>query len=159
MLNECKRLITIHLGVMFPRILRRVFGIKKWVESGLRLLLKGRGGFMSSLRRTCDVVVLMLALLMIHAIPSAAQAHGSANAHPPTFTTAAPANTGSQYQPLTEPNNVPPVLVTPLTSYSDLYPGFGRDASGSIQEAVRPESRVQERTEDLIQPQPKIGER
>ena len=114
---------------------------------------------MSSSRRIFAVVVLMLVMSMIRAIPSAAQAHGSANAHAPTFATAAPANTGSQYLPLTEPDTIPPVLVTPLTSYSDYWPGFGRQAGGSAQEVVQPETRVQERTEDLIQPQPKIGER
>ncbi|MFZ0816332.1 MAG: hypothetical protein WAM78_12485 [Candidatus Sulfotelmatobacter sp.] len=114
---------------------------------------------MSSSRRIFAMVVLVLVPFMIRAIPSAAQAHGSTNAHAPTFATAAPASTGSQYLPLTEPNNVPPVLVTPLTSYSDYYPGFGREAGGSAQEVVQPETRVQERTEDVIQPQPKIGER
>jgi hypothetical protein len=103
----------------------------------------------------------MLVLFMSRAIPSAAQVHGSANAHPPTFATTAPANTGFQYLPLTptEPENLPPVLVTPLTSYSDYWPLFGRQAGGSAQEVVQPETRVQERTEDRIQPQPKIGGR
>ena len=118
---------------------------------------------MSSSRRIYAVLVLMLVLFMSRAIPSAAQAHGSANAHPSTFATAAPANTGFQYLPLTEPDNLPPVLVTPvlvtpLTSYSDYWPLFGREAGGSAQEVVQPETRVQERTEDRIQPQPKIGE-
>jgi hypothetical protein len=123
---------------------------------------------MSSSRRIFAVAILMLVLLLSQAIPSAAQAHGSASAHPTSFTTAAPANTGSQYQPVTEPNNVPSnnvpptnvpqILVTPLTSYSDYYPGFGRGAGGSTHEVVQPETPVQERTEDRVQPQPKIGE-
>lgn len=130
---------------------------------------------MSSSRRIFAVVVLMLALFMgratpsaaqaLRATPSAAQTHGSANAPPVIFTTAAPADTGFQYlyQPLTEPDNlppvVPPVLVTPLTSYSDYFPLFGRQAGGLAQEVVQSETRVQERTEDRIQPEPKIGER
>lgn len=117
---------------------------------------------MSSSRRIYAVFVLMLVLFMSRAIPSAAQAHGSANAHPSTFATAAPANTGFQYLPLTEPDNLPPVLVTPvlvtpLTSYSDYWPLFGREAGGSAQEVVQPDTRVQGRTEDRIQPEPKIG--
>ncbi len=113
---------------------------------------------MSSSRRIFAAVVLMLVLFMGRATPSAAQAHGSANAHPPTFSTAAPANTGLQDLPFTEPYNLPtPVLVTPLTSSPDYYPSFGPQADGSAQEVVQPETRVQERTEDRIQPQPKIG--
>jgi hypothetical protein len=114
---------------------------------------------MSSSGRTFAVVVLMLVLFMSRAIPSPAQTHGSANAHPVTFVTAAPANIGFQYLSLSEPNNLPPVLVMPLTSYSDYFPSFGRQSGGSAQEAVQAETRVQERTEDRIQAQPKIGER
>jgi hypothetical protein len=115
---------------------------------------------MSSSPRIFAVVVLMLILFMGRATPSAAQAHGAASAHPPTFAAAAPANTGLQNLPLTEPDNLPPpVLVTPLTSSPDYFPSFGRKADGSAEEVVQPESRVQERTEDRIQPQPKIGER
>jgi hypothetical protein len=114
---------------------------------------------MSSSRRIFAVVVLMLVLFMGRATPSAAQAHGSANDHPPTFATAAPADAGLQNLPLTEPNNLsPPVLVTPLTSSPDYWPGFGGRADGSAQEVVQPGTRVQERTEDRIQPQPRIGE-
>jgi hypothetical protein len=85
----------------------------------------------------------MLVLFMSRAIPSAAQAHGSANAHPSTFATAAPANTGFQYLPLTEPDNLPPVLVTPvlvtpLTSYSDYWPLFGREAGVRLKKLCNP---------------------
>jgi hypothetical protein len=114
---------------------------------------------MSSSGRIFAVVVLTLVLFMGQATPSAAQAHGSANAHPPTFATAAPADTGLQNLPFTEPYNLPTsVLVMPLTSSPDYYPSFGPEAYGSAQEVVQPETRVQERTEDRIQPQPKIGE-
>jgi hypothetical protein len=113
---------------------------------------------MGSSRRIFAVVVLMLALFMGQAIPSAAQAHGSGNAPPPIFATAAPTNTGLQNLALSETDNLPPsVLVTPLTSFPDYWPGFGGRADGSAQEVVQPETRVQERTEDRIQPQPKIG--
>jgi hypothetical protein len=116
---------------------------------------------MSSSGRIFAVVVLTLVLFMGRATPSAAQAHGSANAHPAAFATAAPADTGLQNQnlPLTEPYNLSTsVLVTPLTSSPDYYPSFGPQAYGSAQEVVQPETRVQERTEDRIQPQSKIGE-
>lgn len=114
---------------------------------------------MSSSRRIFAVVVLTLVLFLGHATPSAAQAHGSANAHPTTLATTAPADTGLQNLPFTEPYNLPTsVLVTPLTSSPDYYPSFGGQAYGSAQEVVQPETRVQERTEDRIQAQPKIGE-
>jgi hypothetical protein len=114
---------------------------------------------MSSSRRFFAVVVPILVLFMSQATPSVAQAHSSANAHPTTFATAAPADTGLQNLPFTEPYNLPTsVLVTPLTSSPDYYPSFGGQAYGSAQEVVQPETRVQERTEDRIQPQPKIGE-
>ena len=115
---------------------------------------------MGSSRRIFAVVVLMLALFMGQAIPSAAQAHGSGNAPPPIFATAAPTNTGLQNLPLTEPDNLPPpVLVTPLTFSPGYFPSFGLRAEGPAQEVVQPEGRVQERSEDRIQSQPKIGER
>lgn len=114
---------------------------------------------MSSSTRIFAVVVLTLVLFLGHATPSAAQAHGSANAHPTTLATTAPADTGLQNLPFTEPYNLPTsVLVTPLTSSPDYYPSFGGQAYGSAQEVVQPETRVQERTEDRIQAQPKIGE-
>jgi hypothetical protein len=148
----------------FPCAQRPIFGIKKTYgvvcdTTAVSLKIAG-GAFVSSSRRIFAVVVLMLVLFMILAIPSAAQVHGSASAHAPTFATAAPADTGLQNLPLTEPYDLPTtVLVTPLTSSPDYYPSFGGQAGGSAQEVVQPETRVQERTEDLIQPQPKIGER
>lgn len=132
----------------------------EWFAGPTSVSLKiGRGGFMSSSGRIFAVVVLMLVLLMGRATPSAAQAHGSANAHPAAFATAAPADTGVQNLPITEPYNLSTsVLVTPLTSSPDYHPSFGGQAYGSAQEVVQPETRVQERTEDRIQPQSKIGE-
>jgi hypothetical protein len=164
-INDRKCLITISIWrSCFPRTPRRVFGIKTrcrmWAAAAAVSLKIGRGGFMSSSRRIFAVVVLTLGLLMTRATPSAAQAHGAANAHPTTFATAAPANTGLQNLPLTEPDNLPPpVLVTPLTFSPDYFPSFGLRAEGPAQEVVQPEGRVQERSEDRIQSQPKIGER
>ena len=102
----------------------------------------------------------VVAFILSQAVPVAAQTRTTGATPSPTFT-APPIRNPISYEnvPVSEPYNLPPVLLTPLNPSFEYSPVFGRQAGGSGQDVVRPEARVQERTEDRIQPQPRIGSR